>query len=676
MSGNPDPGSHRAYDIPFLDDTGSNYDDWKFRISTVLRLRGLMGIVKGEEKCPPQEAENPKDQDAVTATYEKWQTCNHQALAEITLTLRKEPLKAVKRYLLASEIWDSLEDQYKGKSQYTMAELLGDIFRTTFVDTISMEHQLGDMREKVHRLKDLGHTFKDSLIATVMIISLPKSYVSLRQHLFMRDENTLTMDFVIRQILMDEKSREATPHVALIGDHKGKKPAHQSLYQKNDDDAKKKEFKYHYCKRKGHFKSECRKLKVDLASNNKSESKKGPKDENAKLAARTQETVINLFMAREGILDLAEEWIIDSGATSPMTARKDWMINYTPFQTAIPIGLGDNRTIKAVRSGSVRIMMDIDGKSSVYEFQDVYYVPDMGTNNLLSVTYMVNKGYFVGFGVDRCEIIKGNMVIARAEKSRNLWILQGRMVSPGHQSAHVAKALLDLWHKRLEHAMRRSIQKLSDKSMVTGLEIIDTGTTEANEPCASYLKGKSTQSVISKKSDVDNLRRLYRLFSDVCGPFDVEGQSKCHYSVTLIDGFSHYMRVKPIRTKDEALKVLVDWITRAEVETSEKTNILRTDGGGEYMGKDFQEWLKSRGIHHELTNPGTPQENGVAERLNRTILDMMRTMMFQSELPKFLWTFAVSYTQEILNRLPSQALHDNKTPYEHYFRKKPSVAHL
>ena len=53
MSGNPDPGSHRAYDIPFLDDTGSNYDDWKFRISTVLRLRGLMGIVKGEEKCPP-----------------------------------------------------------------------------------------------------------------------------------------------------------------------------------------------------------------------------------------------------------------------------------------------------------------------------------------------------------------------------------------------------------------------------------------------------------------------------------------------------------------------------------------------------------------------------------------------------------------------------------------------
>ena len=69
-----------------------------------------MGIVKGEEKCPPQEAENPKDQDAVTATYEKWQTRNYQILAEITLTLRKEPLKAVKRYLLVLKIQNSLED--------------------------------------------------------------------------------------------------------------------------------------------------------------------------------------------------------------------------------------------------------------------------------------------------------------------------------------------------------------------------------------------------------------------------------------------------------------------------------------------------------------------------------------------------------------------------------------
>ena len=75
----------------------------------------------------------------------------------------------------------------------------------TFVDIVPMEQQLSDMHEKVHRLKDLGYTFKDSLIATVMIILLPKLYASLRQYLLMKDKNTLTMDCVIRQILMDKK---------------------------------------------------------------------------------------------------------------------------------------------------------------------------------------------------------------------------------------------------------------------------------------------------------------------------------------------------------------------------------------------------------------------------------------------------------------------------------------
>ena len=109
----------------------------------------------------------------------------------------------------------------------------------------------------------------------------------------------------------------------------------------------------------------------------------------------------------------------------------------------------------------------------------------------------------------------------------------------------------------------------------------------------------------------------------------------------FVDGFLHYVRVKPIRSKDKASKVLKEWITCSEIETGKKANLLRTDGGGEYMGTEFQEWLRSRGMHHEVTNASTPQENGVAERLNRTILEMMRTMMHESDLPRNLWPFAV-----------------------------------
>jgi len=106
---------------------------------TVLKLRGLFGIVKGTEKCPLEVAMDPKDQVTITTTYDRWQTRNHQALVEITLTLKKEPLRNVKRYQLASEIWNYLEDHYEGRGQYTIAWLLGGIFRTTLVDTVPME---------------------------------------------------------------------------------------------------------------------------------------------------------------------------------------------------------------------------------------------------------------------------------------------------------------------------------------------------------------------------------------------------------------------------------------------------------------------------------------------------------------------------------------------------------
>jgi len=342
----------------------------------------------------------------------------------------------------------------------------------------------------------------------------------------------------------------------------------------------------------------------------------------------------------------------------------------------ISIGLGDDSIIKAVRSGLVRISMTVDGTSRLFELQDVYYIPDMGTNNLLSVTYMIQKGYTVNFGTNICKISKARSIIGRAKNKKGLWVLDGNPVVPDPHVTHVAKASLSIWHKQLGHAMICSIKKLLETSMVTGMELIDDGTNHADGECIACIKEKTTQNVIPKKSNVENPRRLHRIYSDVCGPFDIEGYSWSQYFVTFVDGFSHYVRVKPIRSKDEASKVLKEWITCSEIETEEKANLLRTDGGSEYMGTEFQEWLRSRGMHHEVTNASTPQENRVAERLNRTILEMMRTMMYESDLPRNLWPFAVQYTQEIMNRLPTQALSENETPYEAFHLKKPLVKHL
>ena len=109
--------------------------------------------------------------------------------------------------------------------------------------------------------------------------------------------------------------------------------------------------------------------------------------------------------------------------------------------------------------------------------------------------------------------------------------------------------------------MTCSIQRLQDLSIVTGMEIIDDALNHNDRECEAYLKEKTTQNVIPKKLDIENPRRLYRIYSDVYGPLDVEEYSRCQYFVTFIDGFSYYIRVKPIRSKDEAPKAFIEWIT-------------------------------------------------------------------------------------------------------------------
>ena len=287
------------------------------------------------------------------------------------------------------------------------------------------------MSEKVHKLKDLGYDLKDATIAMLIMVLLPESYASLRQHLYMKNKDTLTMDFIIKQILLEENAYGDASYVALMGEGKEKKPVKQLQDPSANNDAKKKNMKCYYCKRKGHFKSECKKLKANQTAGTVSKNRRveGSKTQTAKVAATSEEeAVVCLFIAQGSTSDLASRWIINSRAILPMTSRKKWFINCSPFETLIPIGLGDDSIIKAIGSGLVKILMTVDGTSRLFELWDVYYVLDMRTNNLLLVTYMVQKGYTVNFGAKLYEISKAGSVIRRAESKKGLQVLDRNSV--------------------------------------------------------------------------------------------------------------------------------------------------------------------------------------------------------------------------------------------------------
>ena len=120
----------------------------------------------------------------------------------------------------------------------------------------------------------------------------------------------------------------------------------------------------------------------------------------------------------------------------------------------------------------------------------------------------------------------------------------------------------------------------------------------------------------------------------------------CHgklYILTFIDGNTHYVKVKLLKSKAETCEVLKALIKRAEVETGEHLNYFHSDGGGEYGSKELASYFESKGIHHKKTNTYTPQENGVAEQMNHTIVEMAWTFLQDASLPNTYWSFAVNY---------------------------------
>ena len=129
-----------------------------------------------------------------------------------------------------------------------------------------------------------------------------------------------------------------------------------------------------------------------------------------------------------------------------------------------------------------------------------------------------------------------------------------------------------------------------------------------------------------------------------------------------------------LKTKDQVFDCFLEWKALVEKATKKKVRTLRTDNGGEYTSTKFANYLKAEGIRHELTIPKTPEQNGVAERLNRTLVEMARSMLLDAKLSKKLWAEAIATAVYLKNRSPTKAL--KTTPYEAWHGTTPKVDHL
>lgn len=168
---------------------------------------------------------------------------------------------------------------------------------------------------------------------------------------------------------------------------------------------------------------------------------------------------------------------------------------------------------------------------------------------------------------------------------------------------------------------------------------------------------------------------LELIHSDICGKICPSSHGGANYFLLFIDDATKYTWVYFLKTKDVCFDKFKEWRTLVEKQFDNSVKILRTDRGGEFCSNAFESFLKTAGIKHEKTIPKTPQQNAVAERYNRTLVESVRCMLSCSMLPKTFWAEALTTAVYVKNRSPAASL-ENLTPYEALFKLKPSVGHF
>ncbi|KAK0593870.1 hypothetical protein LWI29_024792 [Acer saccharum] len=164
------------------------------------------------------------------------------------------------------------------------------------------------------------------------------------------------------------------------------------------------------------------------------------------------------------------------------------------------------------------------------------------------------------------------------------------------------------------------------------------------------------------------------IHTDVCGPMSIQARGGYEYFITFTDDYSRFGYVYLMRHKSDAFDMFKTFKAEVENQLEKHIKILRSDRGGEYLSGEFQQYLIDNGIVSQFSAPGTPQQNGVAERRNRTLLDMVRSMLSYSTLPISFWGYALQTAIYILNDVPSKSV--PKTPHELWTGRKPSLQHL
>ena len=644
-----------------------NWQIWKYQMTAILEARELYGHVDGT-------LTHPSASDSSSGAIASFEKAQKKTKALIVTSIKSDLIYLITECKTPKEIWDTLKQRFERDTVANKLFLKQRFFSLKMKESDSLDEHLRKLKVITDQLAAIKAPVPEDEHIVALLLSLPRSYNTLVTALTAKGDE-LNLGQLHQALLNEEEKRKQSK--SKTGGAGGADDGESALQHNKLD---RRPVKCYGCGEEGHVIRNCAQKKKKQHRRNENQ---GKFDKSSKYNAapargnsdKNDDSCDNVFAVGLSVMKGDDCWIIDSGASQHMTSNRDLLMNYQEFSEPEPVVLGDGRSVHAFGTGEICITMLLGPKRNDERkstMTKVLYVPKLAAN-LFSARAAAMKEKVVQFGHTLCWIKDSQgKVVARGRLVGNMYRLDCRIERQEQASvAERSSDKLNLWHQRMAHLNAGQMKTMVSREMVTGVDIPETGKLDFCEACA---EGKSHRAPFKPVGEVQSKKRLELVHSDVAGPMKTESLGGARYFVTFIDDFSRCVTVYPITQKSEVLDKFKEWEAVVTNQADCKIKTLRTDNGGEYMSAEFQNFLKEKGIHHETTVPHSPQQNGIAERMNRTLQEAALSMILHAGLSKNFWAEAVCSAAYIRNRVITTAT--GVTPYERWYGKKPDISNF
>ncbi|GJR00546.1 zinc finger, CCHC-type containing protein, partial [Tanacetum coccineum] len=608
-----------AYLLPYL---FTRWSDLRIVLSVEDKLDYL-------EKLIPPFLVPSKDGQQVApealAAHAAW-VKGSKEIARLMLMTMEPEIQQNMENLSAYEMLQELKTVFAQQARQELIQTVRDFHSCKQEEGQSVSSYVHKMKSYIDNLERLGHPVSLNLGVSLILISLRKEFDS-----FVQNYNIHSMGKKINEL-----------HAML-------KLHEQTLPKNNAQPAL-------YAIRAGHWKRNCPQYLAKLLKNKK--LSQGPSSSSI--------FTIELYTF------LNKYWAYDTGCgthicntTQGLRASR----KLKPGALSLYVGNGQRTAVEAIRSYHLSLLSGL-----VIVLNNCHYTPSI-TRGIISVFHLYVDGRVNRFVDNSIQVFKNNMVYFSVVPKDGIFEIDLSNSYTNVSSMYAlsnkrAKSNFDstlLWHCHLGHISKKRIEKLQHDGLFNSTDL------RAFEKCVPCMSGKMARKRCTHQ--VERAKDLLGLIhTDVCGPFKIMSRQGASYFVTFTDDFSRYGYVYLLKHKHEVFETFKVFQKEVENQLGKTIKSLRSDRGGEYMSQEFLDHLKDHGIIAHRTPPYTPQHNGVSERRNRTLLDMVRSMMSQTTLPKSFWDYALETAARILNMVPTKKV--EKTPYEVWHGQAPKLSYL